>query len=145
MKHDGTDIAIFHEIVEFAKAIGMVPLPIYKEQPGYILNSLLVPLLDAAQMLLVKGVAEIETIDKTWMIATGAPQGPFAILDIVGIKTAYNITRAKAEKTGDKGYEELAELLKREYIDKGKLGIETGEGFYTYPNPSFKENNFLKR
>ncbi|CAM5332535.1 Putative 3-hydroxybutyryl-CoA dehydrogenase OS=Lysinibacillus sphaericus OX=1421 GN=mmgB_3 PE=4 SV=1 [Lysinibacillus sphaericus] len=45
---------VFDEVVEFARAIGMVPLPLYKEQPGYILNSLLVPFLDAAEMLLVK-------------------------------------------------------------------------------------------
>jgi len=144
MKHDGTDMAIFHEIVEFARAIGMVPLALYKEQPGYILNSLLVPLLDAAQMLLAKEVADVETIDKTWMIATGSPQGPFAILDIVGIQTAYHITQAKAKATGDELVEQLANLLKTEYIDKGKLGRETGEGFYTYPNPSFMQEDFLK-
>lgn len=73
MKHPGTENEVFEEVIEFAKAIGMVPLPLHKEQPGYILNSLLVPLLDAAQMLLLKGVADTETIDKTWMVATGAP------------------------------------------------------------------------
>jgi len=122
----------------------MVALPLYKEQPGYILNSLLVPFLEAAQMLLVKEVSDPETIDKTWMIATGAPLGPFAILDVVGIRTAYNITLAKAEATGNEEFMKLAELLKREYIDKGKLGRETGEGFYKYPNPSFAQPGFLK-
>ncbi|WP_163970407.1 3-hydroxyacyl-CoA dehydrogenase [Oceanobacillus halotolerans] len=144
MKHEGTDMNVFEEVVEFAKAIGMVALPLHKEQPGYILNSLLVPLLEAAQMLLVKEVADIETIDKTWMIATGAPQGPFAILDVVGVTTAYNITKEKAEKTGDPGFKKLADLLKTEYIDKGKLGTATGEGFYKYPNPKFMEPDFLE-
>jgi len=144
MKHPGTDMRYFDEVIEFAKAIGMVALPLYKEQSGYILNSLLVPFLEAAQMLLVKGVSDPETIDKTWMIATGAPLGPFAILDVVGIRTAYNITLAKAETTGDEGFRKLAELLKKEYIDKGKLGRETGEGFYKYPNPSFAQPGFLK-
>ncbi|KRG11079.1 3-hydroxyacyl-CoA dehydrogenase [Lederbergia galactosidilytica] len=144
MKHPGTNTDVFDKVISFAKAIGMVALPLHKEQPGYILNSLLVPLLDAAQMLLVKEVADPETIDKTWMVGTGAPLGPFAILDVVGIKTAYNITQAKAEKTGDPAFKKLAELLKTEYIDKGKLGRETGEGFYTYPNPSFISPDFLK-
>jgi 3-hydroxybutyryl-CoA dehydrogenase len=144
MKHPGTDMQYFDQIIEFAKAIGMVALPLYKEQPGYILNSLLVPFLDAAQMLLVKEVSDPETIDKTWMIGTGAPLGPFAILDVVGIRTAYNITLAKAEATGNEEFMKLAELLKREYIDKGKLGRETGEGFYKYPNPSFAQPGFLK-
>ncbi|KIO66788.1 3-hydroxybutyryl-CoA dehydrogenase [Caldibacillus thermoamylovorans] len=144
MKHPGTDMQYFDQIIEFAKSIGMVALPLYKEQPGYILNSLLVPFLEAAQMLLVKEVSDPETIDKTWMIATGAPLGPFAILDVVGIRTAYNITLAKAEATGNEEFMKLAELLKREYIDKGKLGRETGEGFYKYPNPSFAQPGFLK-
>ncbi|MFF2500863.1 3-hydroxyacyl-CoA dehydrogenase [Peribacillus sp. NPDC058075] len=144
MKHPGTDSEVFDEVIDFAKAIGMVPLPLHKEQPGYILNSLLVPLLDAAQMLLLKGVADTETIDKTWMVATGAPLGPFAILDVVGINTAYNISLAKAKATGDPEVEKLANLLKTEYIDKGKIGREAGEGFYTYPNPNFAKPDFLK-
>lgn len=143
MMHPGTDKAVFDDLLEFAKAIGMVALPLYKEQPGYILNSLLVPFLEAGQMLLMKEVADPETIDKTWMIATGAPKGPFAILDIVGITTAYNISNAKGE-AGVPGFKELAELLKTEYIDKGKLGVATGEGFYEYPNPSYEQPDFLK-
>ncbi|MGE7691456.1 3-hydroxyacyl-CoA dehydrogenase [Lysinibacillus sp. NPDC097214] len=144
MKHPGTDMNVFDEVVEFARAIGMVPLPLYKEQPGYILNSLLVPFLDAAESLLVKEVADPETIDKTWMIATGAPLGPFAILDIVGINTAFNIVEAKAAATSDENLNKLANLLKTEYIEKGKLGRATGEGFYKYPNPNFAKPDFLK-
>lgn len=144
MKHPGTDMQVFQDVIDFAKAIGMVALPLHKEQPGYILNSLLVPLLEAAQRLLVREVADVETIDKTWMVATGAPLGPFAILDVVGITTAYNIGQAKADATGDEEFVRVANLLKTEYIDKGKLGRATGEGFYKYPNPSFADPDFLK-
>lgn len=143
MKHAGTDMQVFDDVVEFAKAIGMVALPLHKEQPGYILNSLLVPLLDAAELLLVNEVSDAETIDKTWMIATKAPMGPFAILDIVGINTAYNIVSAKAEATGREDYGKLAAMLKTEYIDQGKLGKATGEGFYKYPNPNYLKSDFL--
>jgi len=132
MKHTGTNEKVFEDVIEFAKAIGMVALPLHKEQPGYILNSLLVPLLDAAQALLIKEVADPETIDRTWRVATGAPLGPFAILDVVGITTAYNIASAKA-KLGNKHSEKVAHFLKTEYIDKGKLGVATGEGFFKYP------------
>nr|WP_197969801.1 3-hydroxyacyl-CoA dehydrogenase [Mesobacillus harenae] len=143
MGHPGTDSKVFDDLVEFAKAIGMVALPLHKEQPGYILNSLLVPFLEAAQTLLLKEVADPETIDKTWMIATGAPKGPFAILDVVGIKTAYNIAHGKG-RAGNEGSAMLANLLKTQYIDKGKLGVETGEGFYKYPNPSYEDPEFLQ-
>ncbi|EUJ30931.1 3-hydroxybutyryl-CoA dehydrogenase [Listeria floridensis FSL S10-1187] len=146
MGHKDTDPAVYKQLVEFAGAIGMVPLEVKKEQPGYILNSILVPFLEAAQMLLLEGVADAETIDKTWMLATGSPQGPFATLDVVGITTAYNIMQnyAQTADSEDKRYARMAEMLKRDYIDKGKLGVATGEGFYKYPNPSFKDPSFLK-
>lgn len=144
MGHAGTLPEVFNEVVAFAKAIGMVALPLHKEQPGYILNSLLVPFLNAGTNLLVNGVADCETIDKTWMIATGAPLGPFAILDIVGITTAYNINMMQAEATKDPLQMKTVEYLKENFIDKNKLGVSTGEGFYTYPNPSYKAEGFLK-
>jgi len=145
MRHPGTDERVFEDVIAFARTIGMVALPLRKEQPGYILNSLLVPLLNAAQHLLVNEIADPETIDKTWMIATGAPNGPFAILDVVGLNTAYNISKATAEASGDPTAAKIADLLKTEYIDKGKLGVAAGEGFYKYPNPSFREPDFLKK
>lgn len=143
MMHPGTDMKNFNDVIEFAKAIGMVALPLYKEQPGYILNSLLVPFLEAAELLLVKEVADVQTVDKTWMIGTGAPLGPFAILDVVGIRTAHNIVQAKAAATGKEEFVKLTEMLQTEYLDKGKIGRESREGFYKYPNPAFAEPDFL--
>ncbi|WP_417269677.1 3-hydroxyacyl-CoA dehydrogenase [Celeribacter sp.] len=127
MGHANTDPATFDEIVGFAKEIGMVPIEVKKEQPGYVLNSLLVPFLRAASGLLVKGIASAEDIDKTWKIGTGAPAGPFEIYDTVGLNTAYNVAM-----TGDDTQKEFAAYIKEHYIDKGKLGRATGEGFYTY-------------
>lgn len=144
MRHSGTSQEVFDSVIRFAKAIGMVALPIYKEQPGYIVNSLLVPLLGAAVNLWVDGVADVETIDKTWMVATGAPTGPFGILDVVGINTAYNINKMEAEETQDPLKIKAVEKLKQDYIDKGKLGVLSGEGFYKYPNPSYQNKDFLK-
>lgn len=132
MGHAGTDQAVFDEVVAFAEAIGMVALKVLKEQPGYILNSLLVPFLFAAEGLWANGVADIETIDKTWMLATGAPRGPFRILDVIGLTTPYNIVMMKpeAKEPGTSAYN-IAQKLK-EYIDAGKTGINAGEGFYKY-------------
>ncbi|TRX36417.1 3-hydroxyacyl-CoA dehydrogenase [Flavobacterium sp. ZT3R18] len=144
MGHPRTATEVFDAVVAFAKTIGMVALPLYKEQPGYIVNSLLVPLLNAATNLLVKGVSDVETIDKTWMVATGAPVGPFGILDVVGITTAYNINKMDADATQDPIKIKTVEYLKENFIAKGKLGVETGEGFYKYPNPAYKKDDFLK-
>ena len=91
MGHPGTDRKYYDEVVKFADEINMVPLKLNKEQPGYILNSMLVPFLSSAQALWAKEVSDPETIDLTWRLATGAPAGPFQILDVVGLETAYNI------------------------------------------------------
>ena len=122
-----TDPEVYRTVVDFASAIGMVPIEIKKEKAGYLLNSLLVPLLDAAAELLVDGIADPATIDKTWRVGTGAPKGPFEIFDIVGLTTAYNISSVSGPKQ-----REFAAYLKENYIDKGKLGLATGEGFYRY-------------
>ena len=132
MGHPGTDPAAYEQVAEFAGKIGMIPLRLKKEQPGYILNSMLVPFLTAAESLLANGVADPETIDKTWMLATGAPVGPFRILDIVGLVTAHNIVvmnpqASDSETTPGK----IAATLKK-YIDEGKTGVNAGEGFYKY-------------
>ena len=133
MGHEGTDPGAYKAVSEFAGHIGMVPLELHKEQPGYILNSMLVPFLNAAQALYANDVADPETIDKTWMLATGAPTGPFRILDIVGLTTAYNIVMNNPEATSDPDSTaaKIAAKLK-EKIDAGKTGINAGEGFYKY-------------
>lgn len=132
MGHAGTNPEAYKEVVEFAEALGMIPLQLKKEQPGYILNSLLVPFLNSAQALLATGVADPETIDKTWQLSTGAPLGPFRILDVVGLTTAYNIVIMNPEaKDPETVPGKIAALLK-EYIDAGKTGINAGEGFYKY-------------
>lgn len=133
MGHPGTDPAAYEEVARFAAHIGMVPLRLKKEKNGYLLNSMLVPFLMAAQSLWAEDIADFETIDKTWVLATGAPMGPFRILDIVGITTAYNIlTNNPAAADPNSVYGKMAKRLKEEYIDTGKLGVNAGEGFYKY-------------
>jgi len=123
-----TSPAAYETVVEFARDMGMVPIEIKKEKAGYVLNSLLVPFLNAAGELLVDGIADPETIDKTWRIATGSPSGPFQIYDVIGLMTPYNVAMADPRPKS----QAFAKLLKEEYIDKGKLGVATGEGFYSY-------------
>jgi 3-hydroxyacyl-CoA dehydrogenase len=130
MGHPGTDTAVYDAVVGFAQRIGMEPIKLHKEQSGYVVNSLLVPFLTAAQSLITNGVADPETIDKTWRIATGAPSGPLQMLDIIGLNTAYNIALA-----GDEQAKANARYLKEHYIDQGKLGQASGEGFYKYDKP----------
>ncbi|MFG1820662.1 3-hydroxyacyl-CoA dehydrogenase [Kribbella sp. NPDC049174] len=127
MGHADTDPDVYKAVVDFARRIGMVPIELRKEQPGYVVNSLQVPFLQAAQALVVKGVADPETVDKAWRTATGAPHGPFQALDVIGLTTVYNIDVA-----GDEESLANARYLKEHYIDQGKLGRASGEGFYKY-------------
>lgn len=132
MGHAGTEQKYFDEVVKFAKDINMIPLEVKKEQPGYILNSLLVPFLEAATHLWANEVADPETIDKTWMLATGAPAGPFHIIDIVGLTTLYNIASMAPEAKDPDSIQAKKLKLIKEKIDKGELGISAGKGFYKY-------------
>ncbi len=143
MRHPGTDLEVFKRVVTFAKEIGMVPILLEKENSGYVLNALLVPLLNAAQSLVVNEIASPIDVDRTWMISTQTPMGPFAMLDMIGLETAYNICLHLARVTGDEQMQDIADYLKEHYVDKGKLGMKTGEGFYKYPDPAYAQPSFL--
>ena len=142
MGHAETDKKVFDDLVEFAKAISMLALPIYKEQPGHLLNSMLVPFLISATELWVKEVSDPEMIDKAWMKSFGSPLGPFAILDIIGINTVYNVAKLNVDTNPNMA--PLLEKLDAEFIRPGYLGMFSGKGFYNYPNPAYETANFLK-
>nr|WP_095871435.1 3-hydroxyacyl-CoA dehydrogenase family protein [Streptomyces sp. TLI_235] len=101
---------------------------LHKEQPGYVLNSLLIPMLHAATELLLDGVADPATIDTTWRIGTSAAVGPFEMIDRIGLRTAHAIATAMPD---DRGMA-FARHLETEYLEKGRFGLESGEGFHTY-------------
>jgi len=132
MGHPGTDPDVYNQVVAFADEINMVPLQLHKEQPGYILNSMLVPFLNSGMSLWANEVADPETIDLTWRLATSAPVGPFQILDIVGLVTAYNINQMKPETQVEGSVNWKIDKLLKEKIDKGETGITAGKGFYDY-------------
>lgn len=132
MAHEGTDNDNFEDVADFAEKIGMIPLRLQKEQEGYLLNSLLVPLLSASQALNAKEIASIEDIDKAWKYGTGAPMGPFEILDVVGLETAYNIQMAKPEAKEKGSVQAKSAQILKEMIDQGKTGRADKEGFYKY-------------
>lgn len=142
MGHSDTEEKYFNEIVTFAESINMIPLAVKEEKSGYLLNSLLVPFLLSAMDLLANGVSTPEMIDKAWVLGTGAPKGPFQIIDIVGLETARNIVLQyqKVPNIFDPllrkmmlpyNYDGMLKIL-NEYIENGKLGYSTKEGFYKY-------------
>ncbi|WP_298280016.1 3-hydroxyacyl-CoA dehydrogenase [uncultured Bradyrhizobium sp.] len=143
MGHAGTDRDAFDAVIAFAKSIGMVALPIHKEQPGYLTNSVLIPWIIASLKLWADDVADFKTIDRSWRIGSGSTFVPFAVMDMVGLNTAHNTFSTMAEAQKDQLLAKVAQRLKAEFIDKGKLGVAAGEGFYKYPDPEFLAPGFL--
>ncbi|AWB84748.1 3-hydroxyacyl-CoA dehydrogenase [Corynebacterium liangguodongii] len=132
MPTDDTDPAVVDQIVEFAPEMGMQPIRLNREQPKYIINSLYSTWVDQARDLWVRGVADIETIDKVAAMIAGSSQlSPFLAQDRTGFGVVYGITKNRAE-TGDPLAAEFNRRLKEDFMDKGHIGKESGEGFYVY-------------
>ena len=132
MKHDRTDDGVMKEVVEFARSIGMYPAVLNKEQPGYILNSILVPVLGAGLALYGNDVADPVDIDMDWKIGTGSPKGPFEIIDLVGLTTVINILSNNPASQDPSTPIGKAMIKLKEMAEKGHIGIESGQGFYKY-------------
>jgi 3-hydroxybutyryl-CoA dehydrogenase len=141
MGHPGTNRAVFDSVLRFAEEIGLVPIPILKEQGGYVINSLLVPWCTAALDLEVRGVSDFQSIDRTWMITLRAPVGPFGQMDRMGLGVVYHVANLVGET--DPQALASARYLDEHFIRSGRLGVASGEGFYRYPNPAYAQPGFV--
>jgi 3-hydroxyacyl-CoA dehydrogenase len=134
--------SVYKEMAEFAIEIGMMPIPVRKEHNGYVANTWVVPMLNAAQTLVTNEIATPEHIDRTFMVL-GAPMGPLGMLDMIGMTTAYNVLSHWGRVNGDAQMIANADYLKENFLDKGLLGAQTGKGYYEYPDPAFGRPGFL--
>jgi 3-hydroxybutyryl-CoA dehydrogenase len=142
MPHPGTSPETVELLYAFARRIGQIPIVLNKENYGYVFNAMLNALNTAAVKLAVDGVASVEDIDRAWMGVMKMPLGPFGILDVVGLKTVWDIVQFWATTLNDPQLQANANWLK-EYVDKDWLGVKTGRGFYTYPDPAYARPGFL--
>jgi 3-hydroxyacyl-CoA dehydrogenase len=142
MAHSGTAKETLTEVTEFAIEIGMMPIPVRKEHNGYVANTWVVPMLNAAQTLVTNGIATSEDIDRTFMVL-GAPVGPMGMIDMIGMTTTYNVLTHWGQVNGDAQMSANADYLKKNFVDKGLLGRQTGKGYYEYPDPAFQRPGFL--
>ena len=142
MAHPGTARETLTEVTEFAVEIGMVPIPVRKEQSGYVVNGWMVPLLNAAQTLVTNGIAAPEDVDRTFLFL-GATAGPFGIMDMIGMKTCYDVLSYWGGESGDPQMTANADYVKEKFLNRGWLGVQTGRGYYEYPDPAFQHPGFL--
>jgi 3-hydroxybutyryl-CoA dehydrogenase len=139
MPHPTTDPSLITLLQKLGKSLSQVPVIVKKESPGYIFNFMLMALLGAAGRLKTKDIASIEDIDRSWMVNFHMPAGPFGIIDNIGLDTAWHVVKER-EDAPSKAFAKLLE----EYIEAGKLGEKSGEGFYKYPKPAYRDAEFLK-
>jgi len=142
MPHPGTSVETLDLLEAFAHRIGQIPIRLAKESNAYVLNAMLNAFLRAATSLAAKQVTSFENVDRAWMGVMKTPVGPFGILDQVGIETAYDINQYWAKALNDPELQANADFLKT-YVDQGWLGVKTGRGFYSYPNPEFLKPGFV--
>jgi 3-hydroxybutyryl-CoA dehydrogenase len=138
MPHPGTGAWMTPFLLEMGKKLNQIPVVIKRENPGYVFNTMLMAFLGAAGAIVTYDVATIEDVDRSWMGNFHMPVGPFGIMDQIGLDTAWHVTNNQRDERSKK----FAAFLKT-YVDAGKLGLKTGEGFYKYPNPAYEEKSFL--
>lgn len=142
MPHPGTSEETVALLLDFAERIGQIPILLKKEKSGYIFGSIMGAMNHEALSLVVNGVASVKDVDRAVMAVMKVPIGPFGIMDRVGLDTAWHVANFWAKV--DPQIRKHADFLK-EYVDRGQLGVKSGQGFYTYPDPAFRRPGFVER
>jgi 3-hydroxybutyryl-CoA dehydrogenase len=134
------------EVMEACKAwvrsIGCVPLTVKKESLGFCFNRIWHAIKREALHMWAEGYVDFKDIDRAWMIFTGMKQGPFGIMDNVGLNVAYDIEMLYYNESKDPR-DHPPEVLK-EMVEKKELGVKTEKGFYCYPDPEYRRSDFLE-
>jgi len=130
-------------VTRFVRSLGLVPIVMKKESGGYLYNTMLGMWYMGGLISVARGVATPVEVDRAWMLVTGAGAGPFGSMDSVGLDVVYGCTNSENSASPFAIFSNVAPVIKP-YIDRGELGVKTGKGFYTYPNPAFQQPGFLK-
>lgn len=128
---DDTPQEIVNFIESTARAIGKVPV-IVREAPGFIVNRILIPMINEAVGIYAEGVAGMEDIDTAMSLGANHPMGPLALADLIGLDVVLAILNTMLKVTGDSRY--LPQPMLKKMVREKKLGRKTGEGFYRYRN-----------
>lgn len=138
-----TNPDVLDALSDFASAIGILPLRVQKESTGFIFNRVWRAIKREVLRVADSGVASFEDIDRAWMIKYGTHDlPPFAQMDRIGLDVIQAIEEHYASESGDPA--DLPPPILTEKVARGDLGQKTGRGFYSYPNPSYAEADFLK-
>ncbi|MGO8945566.1 MAG: 3-hydroxyacyl-CoA dehydrogenase family protein [Syntrophobacteraceae bacterium] len=126
---------------EWIRSLGVVPLRVKKEALGFCFNNVWRAIKKQTLYMWANDFADFRDIDRAWRIFSGMKVGPFGLMDSVGLDTVYNIEMVYYDESKDPGDKPPDQLVEK--IKKGELGVKSGKGFYTYPNPEFLQPDFL--
>ena len=124
-----TSDATTQTIIDLTTEIGKTPIPV-KEGPGFVVNRILIPMINEAVGILADGLASAEDIDKCMMLGANHPMGPLALADLIGNDVNLAIMETLYHEFGDPKYR--PHPLLRKMVRAGLLGRKTGEGFFKY-------------
>ena len=116
-------------MTEIAIKIGKTPVTV-KEAPGFIVNHILIPMINEAICIYAEGIASAEDIDIAMKLGANHPMGPLALGDLIGLDVVLAILEVMLKETGDPKYK--PESMLKKMVRENKLGRKTGEGFYKY-------------
>ena len=138
----GTSDETLERVREFMVSIGITPLMVLRESTGFIFNRVWRAIKRECLHLVDQGVSSFQDVDRAWMTLYETPYGPFGMMDRVGLDVVRDIEMVYYEESGAERDAPPGMLL--EMIERGELGVKTGKGFYSYPDPAFLEPGFLK-